>query len=239
MTDKEKEVQEEAHPEGRAEAKTEAEAAKEVKAELAADEETPGEDQPESAAPAETGEVPDAEPALDPAVEVGGQVGHATPPEPLERAREAMELLKEHLGESFVGFREDRGELTLWVKPRAWVSAARFLNFTGGFTVLSDLTAVDYLDREPRFDLSAILLDMESRDSLRLKTMLSEDEPRVETLSSVWSGANWFEREVYDLFGITFDGHPDLKRILLPPDYHGHPLRKDYPVTGPPNSVYR
>ncbi|MBI3928224.1 MAG: NADH-quinone oxidoreductase subunit C [Armatimonadetes bacterium] len=151
---------------------------------------------------------------------------------------EVVSFLEQRLGERYLGLREDRGETTVWIEPSAWVEAARFFK-ESGFGFLSDLTAVDYLDRVPRFDLSVILLSMATRESVRMKTMLGEEDPRVSTLSELWSGANWFEREVYDLFGIRFDGHPDLRRILLPADYHGHPLRRDYPVTGPPTSVYR
>ena len=95
---------------------------------------------------------------------------------------------------------------------------------------------MDYLDRSPRFDLSTILLKQETTEFLRLKTMV---DTGVQTLVGLWPGANWCEREIFDMFGLTFDGHPQLTRILLPSDYQGHPLRKDYPVTGPPNSMYR
>lgn len=144
--------------------------------------------------------------------------------------------LAEHLGPGFLGQREDRGELTWWVEPACWVEAARFLKEEAGYSTLSDYTAVDYLDRSPRFDVSAILLDQENVKEVRLKAMVDRG---VHTLTELWPGSNWFEREIFDLFGLVFDGHPNLTRLLLPSDYQGHPLRKDYPVTGPPTSMYR
>lgn len=145
--------------------------------------------------------------------------------------------LSTRFAENFLGSREDRGELTLWVMPPVWREAAAFLS-ESGFNHLSDLTAADYLDRDPRFDLMIILSSHESRTYIRLKTVVAEGQD-VDSLTPVWSGANWFEREVFDLFGINFIDHPALKRILLPGDYQGHPLRKDYPVTGPAGSHFR
>ena len=140
-------------------------------------------------------------------------------------------------GENYLGSREERDELTFWVMPEAWTSAAEFL-VEQGFRNLSDLTAADYLGRDPRFDLMAILLNQDERSYLRLKTVVALEQS-VDSLVPVWPGASWFEREIFDLFGIQFDGHPDLRRILLPPDYTGHPLRKDFPVTGPASSAFR
>jgi len=147
--------------------------------------------------------------------------------------------LEERFPEHYLGQREDRGEWTFWVDRAAWVEAARYLSVEHGYNFLSDLTAVDYLDRDPRFDLSAILLSWQGKSDLRLKTLIPEADPRADTLTGVWAGANWYEREIFDMFGIEFDNHPALMRLLLPPDYVGHPLRKDYPVTGPADSPYR
>ena len=154
-----------------------------------------------------------------------------------DELRQIGPKLKERFGENFLGSRDDRGELSFWILPSVWVEASNFL-VQAGFDHLSDLTAVDYLDREPRFDVMSILSNQDSRTYLRLKTILDEDE-RLESLTAVWSGANWFEREIFDLFGIEFEKHPDQRRILLPEDYNGHPLRKDYPITGPASSVFR
>ena len=154
-----------------------------------------------------------------------------------DEMRELSSKFTEAFAENFLGSREDRGELTLWVMPAAWREAARLL-LEAGFNHLSDLTAVDYLDREPRFDVMAIMANHKTCTYLRLKTVVDDNQP-VDSLTPVWVGANWFEREVWDLFGIDFTDHPGLKRILLPADYTGHPLRKDYPITGPAGSVFR
>lgn len=154
-----------------------------------------------------------------------------------DQIRELTAVLSETFGENFLGCREDRNEMTFWVLPAAWTAAAELLQ-ARSFVELSDLTAVDYLDREPRFDLMAILTSPSQRRYLRLKTVLEEDQP-VDTLTFLWSGSNWFEREIFDMFGIEFNNHPDQRRILLPEDYTGHPLRKDFPVTGPASSVFR
>jgi NADH-quinone oxidoreductase subunit C len=100
------------------------------------------------------------------------------------------------------------------------------------FTMLEDVTAVDW-KKEPRFQVVYNLLSIERRAVIRLKVNLPGDNPVVSSATPVFPGANWYEREVFDLFGITFTGHPELRRIEMPDDWQGHPLRKDYPVTGP------
>jgi NADH-quinone oxidoreductase subunit C len=99
-----------------------------------------------------------------------------------------------------------------------------------GFTFLAELTAVDFWPSEPRFHVVYILVSPAHRTRLRLKVRLHADDAHVATVSGVWPAANWLEREVWDLFGIAFDGHPDPRRLLMPEDWDGHPLRKDYPV---------
>jgi len=98
------------------------------------------------------------------------------------------------------------------------------------FTFLADLTAVDYWPRDPRFELVYHLVSVEQRQRLRVKVRLAAEEAHVASAVPLWPAANWLEREVWDLFGIAFDGHPDPRRLLMPEDWEGHPLRKDYPV---------
>ncbi len=98
------------------------------------------------------------------------------------------------------------------------------------FNVLLDITAVDFADRESRFDVVYHLLSMPFSQRLRIKVAVSGEKPAVDSLTSLWDSANWLEREVWDMFGIQFVGHPNLKRILLYPEFEGHPLRKDYPI---------
>lgn len=154
-----------------------------------------------------------------------------------DEMRKLGDTLRDKFKENYLGSREDRDELTYWVMPGSWRESAAFIRDTG-YEHLSDLTAVDYLDRDPRFDVMAIFSHPETHRYIRLKTVVGEDEP-VDSLSELWPGADWMEREIFDLFGISFNDHPNLKRILLPDDYVGHPLRKDYPVTGPAGSQFR
>jgi NADH-quinone oxidoreductase subunit C len=128
--------------------------------------------------------------------------------------------------------RHDFGELTLEIAPAKIASVCGFLKYDQSFVRLSTVTAVDRYPSEPRFEVVYHLHSIERNERLRLKCRLAGSEPEIETVTSVWRGANWYEREVFDLFGIRFAGHPDLRRIMMPDDWEGHPLRKDYPVTG-------
>jgi NADH-quinone oxidoreductase subunit C len=98
------------------------------------------------------------------------------------------------------------------------------------FDLLAEVTAVDFWPREPRFELVYILVSIPNRLRLRMKVRLSGDDPHAATVIGIWPAANWLEREVWDLFGISFEGHPDPRRLLMPEDWDGYPLRKDYPV---------
>jgi NADH-quinone oxidoreductase subunit C len=123
------------------------------------------------------------------------------------------------------------GELTLTVAPAAIRAACAVLQ-SAGYNFFEDLTAVDWFPASPRFQLSYHLLSHAFKDRIRLRVVLDDADPTVDSIVPVWLGANFYEREVFDLFGIRFTGHPDLRRILLPDDWQGHPLRKDYPVEG-------
>ena len=127
-----------------------------------------------------------------------------------------------------------RGELTVWLRPGSLRNSAEFLRDAEGlrFNYLSDVTAVDHYPNEPRFETVYHLGALESNQRLRLKVRLGGEDPRVDSMVPVWPAANAFEREVFDLFGIFFEGHPYLVRILMPEDWEGHPLRKDYPTEG-------
>jgi NADH-quinone oxidoreductase subunit C len=127
----------------------------------------------------------------------------------------------------------DRGELTLEIAPEKIVSVCGFLKYDRGFVRLSTLTGVDWYPAEPRFEVVYHLHSIERNERLRLKCRLHGGNAEIDSVTEVWSGANWFERETFDLFGIRFRNHPDLRRIMLPDDWEGHPLRKDYSVMGP------
>ena len=120
-----------------------------------------------------------------------------------------------------------------WARVRrdAWVAVATFLRDDPAtkMEMFIDLTAVDRFSIEPRFDVVVHLYSFSKKQRIRLYCGVTEEDPTVDTLVPVWAGANWFEREAYDLYGVRFMGHPDLRRILMYPEFVGHPLRKDYP----------
>jgi NADH-quinone oxidoreductase subunit C len=126
-----------------------------------------------------------------------------------------------------------QGELTLHVAPSTLVSFVEFLRTDRScrFSTLIDITAVDHPEREARFDVVYHFLSMYQNHRIRLKSALREDE-MVPSITATHPSANWFEREVFDMFGILFSGHPDLRRILTDYGFRGHPLRKDFPTTG-------
>jgi len=135
--------------------------------------------------------------------------------------------------QALTGGKHDRGELTLEIAPGRVVPVCQFLKYDRNFVRLSSVTAVDRYPSEPRFEVVYHLHSVESKARLRLKCRVYGTDPVIESVTSVWRSANWYEREVFDLFGVRFLNHPDLRRIMMPDDWEGHPLRKDYPVTGP------
>ncbi|MCX6628499.1 MAG: NADH-quinone oxidoreductase subunit C [Candidatus Solibacter sp.] len=124
------------------------------------------------------------------------------------------------------------GELTLEIAPGKIASVCGFLKYDQKFVRISTVTAVDRYPAEPRFEIVYHLHSIEHNQRLRLKCRLPGADAAIDSVTGVWRGAGWYEREVFDLFGVRFLNHPDLRRILLPDDWEGHPLRKDYPITG-------
>ena len=125
------------------------------------------------------------------------------------------------------------GEITVIVPREHIVAACTSLKAVHGFDLLADLCGADRgPEEEPRFAVNYHLFSTIHKGRIRLKVMVSEDDPHVPTVESVWKTANWHERETFDLVGVIFDGHSDLRRILLPSDFDGHALRKDYPLRG-------
>lgn len=124
-------------------------------------------------------------------------------------------------------------QLAIDVDPAQILELCRFLKTEQKFVRLSALTGVDWYPVEPRFEVVYFLHSMETRNQrLRLKCRLPGDQPEIDSVTSVWVGANWYERETFDLFGIRFRNHPNLTRIMMPDDWEGHPLRKDFPIHG-------
>jgi NADH-quinone oxidoreductase subunit C len=162
---------------------------------------------------------------------------------PLARAITDLEQLKNHPAVACLlawnpaaiqGVKFDRDEMTIFVDRSNIRKACALLRDDPqcAFNFLSDITCVDWYPAEPRFEVVYHLLSIPKKERVRLKVKLESANPAVESLTSVWPGANFFEREVFDLFGVRFTGHPYLRRILMPEDWVGHPLRKDYPVEG-------
>ena len=134
-----------------------------------------------------------------------------------------------------VAISEFRDQTRAVIGPTEVYEALEFLRDDRGFDFLVDITCVDYLafrDAEHRFGLVYLLANTETNERLTVRTFLDEPNLAVPSVVSLWEGANWMEREVYDMFGIDFEGHPDLRRILLPDEFTAFPLRKDYPLQG-------
>jgi NADH-quinone oxidoreductase subunit C len=125
----------------------------------------------------------------------------------------------------------DRGELTLVIAAESVRAACRTLQ-RAGYSFLEDVTCVDWYPAEPRFQVTYHVLSLKLKERVRLHVMVESIDPSVDSITPVWPAANFYEREVWDLFGIRFNGHPGLRRIMMPEEWEGHPLRKDYPVEG-------
>jgi NADH-quinone oxidoreductase subunit C len=144
-----------------------------------------------------------------------------------------LELIAQDLGESVVGTVHFRDKAALEVTPGAIRQTLAALR-ERGFTFLASVHGVDYYPEEPRLGVHYELLDMRALDRLTVKLRVPLDDPHVESVTPDWPTADHQEREVYDMFGVIFDGHPDLRRILMPEDYEGFPQRRDFPVGGEP-----
>jgi len=149
----------------------------------------------------------------------------------------AAQILLDRFPNKVSGLVEFRGESSLYVAKDALHEVAAYCKDELGFDYLIDVSSVDHFGEEPRFEVVYELSILESSTHLRLKTKVSEDEPTVATISDLWPTADWHEREVFDMMGIRFDGHPDLRRILMWEGYPYHPLRKDFPLEGKPSDV--
>lgn len=150
-------------------------------------------------------------------------------------AKVLVDLLQKNFPSAVLSTASIRGDEVVVVEAAAWKTVARFLRDDprASMEMLSDLTAVDYPDRDPRFEVVAIFYSLTKGHRLRLKARVGDpagEVARIETLTDLWASANWAERETYDMFGIEFVGHPDLRRILLYPEFEGHALRKDFPA---------
>ncbi len=143
----------------------------------------------------------------------------------------AIASLQASLPDALLDAKFDRGELTLKV-AREHIREAAALVQQAGYNFLEDVTCVDYFPAEPRFQVIYHILSHSLKARVRLAAPVDSAEMEIASITSVWPSADFYEREVFDLFGVTFHNHPEMERILLPADWEGHPLRKDYPITG-------
>jgi len=153
----------------------------------------------------------------------------------IPKALDPVEAVKGKFPDALLDVVTFRDETTLVIHPQQLVNVARYLRDTNGliYNYLSDVSSVDYYpdyNRPGRFGVCYHLLSMLYNRRVRLKVYLPEDEAVVATITQVYPAANWLEREIYDMMGIIFEGHPDLRRVLLPEDWDGHPLRRDAPL---------
>ncbi len=144
----------------------------------------------------------------------------------------AVERIRSAYPDAIEALVDFRGERTLVVRPERIVDVCRLLRDDPAllFNFLADISAVDYWPEELRFAVNYHVLSLPYNQRIRLKVFVNREEPVVPSVVSVYPSANWYERECYDMFGIRFEGHPDLRRILMPADWEGHPLRRDYPL---------
>jgi NADH-quinone oxidoreductase subunit C len=146
-----------------------------------------------------------------------------------------VELVRRNFPQAVLESHSQLGDDTLVLEPSSWKAVCAFLrdNQASDMNMLTDLTAVDYPDRDPRFEVVAHLYSLNRGHRLRLKARVGDrdgETVELDSLSELWGSANWLERECFDMLGVKFIGHPDLRRILLYPEFEGHPLRKDYPA---------
>jgi NADH-quinone oxidoreductase subunit C len=146
----------------------------------------------------------------------------------------AVKKLQEKFSASVLEVKTFRDEVNVTLQKKDIFEICQFLYSDSDlqYRMLTDLCGVDFFPESPRFEVVYLLYSMKNQQRLRLKIKIGDSES-VSSVESIWKAANWLEREIYDLFGIPFDNHPDLRRILLWDGYEGHPLRKDYPVEGP------
>jgi NADH-quinone oxidoreductase subunit C len=162
---------------------------------------------------------------------VSGLTGEAL----ARKSAELITLLQSKLGSHIVEAKVDLGDAVIRISPDGSLEFFKLLKLDSElrFNLLIDITVVDWLDqRDNRFDVVYQFLSLETLFRVRVSIGVPEEKPEVESVVSLWSGANYFEREAWDMYGVTFHGHPDMRRILMYDEFEGYPLRKDYPVQG-------
>ncbi len=174
-------------------------------------------------------------PGAEPVPESGAP--HVSTDAELPFAERTALAIREAFGPEFLQIIVFRDEWTVVVKPERILEIMKFLRDTWNYRMCHDVTSVDLYPAEPRFMVVYHLLNLDKAVRFRVKCPLPGEAPEIDSVVGIWTGADYAEREVYDLMGIRFRGHPDLRRILMPDDYEHHPLRKDFPLTGFPVGI--
>jgi NADH-quinone oxidoreductase subunit C len=154
--------------------------------------------------------------------------------------QERLELIKSRLADFEVEYSDINGTPAIITNPGNIIIICSILKTDSdiSFEMLLDVMGVDNFQKEKRFEVVCSLYSLKYKDRIFIKVPLDSKNPEMPSLTAVWKGANWFEREAYDMFGIIFTGHPDLRRIYMPEEYEHYPLRKDFPLLGIPDSIY-
>ena len=150
---------------------------------------------------------------------------------------ELVEAIRARFGDAVTDVAEYAGEHTVYVRREALVDVCRYLKEEEGFTYFSDMGSIDRFTEADRFELFYSLVNIPKKARLRLKVRVDEEDAVVPTVTGVYRAANWHEREAWDMMGVRFEGHPDLRRMFLPEDFAHHPARKEFPVLGIPGSL--
>ncbi len=156
----------------------------------------------------------------------------------MEQKSTFVDTIKQsNIQEFILGVRGYAGEITIDVHSDKILDVITYLKNEHGYTYLADISGIDHYSDEHRFEISYNLINIESKTRLRVSCRVEEEKPHVESITSLYTAADWFEREVFDMVGIIFDNHPDLRRMYMPEDYQYYPLRKEFPLLGIPGSI--
>lgn len=151
--------------------------------------------------------------------------------------QKVIDGLEDSFENDFVEVEQYRGDTIVRVQPDSIVDICRYLKEEHRFIYLIDIFGTDRFTTHDRFEVVYNMISLRDEERLFLKTRLPEENPSIASATEVWKAANWYEREVYDMFGVHFEGHPDLRRIFMPEDFDYHPLRKEFPLLGVPGSI--
>jgi NADH-quinone oxidoreductase subunit C len=151
--------------------------------------------------------------------------------------QEVVDTISSDFSDAFEEVYQSTGDTFLRIVPEANVEVCQYLKEEHHFIYLSDIFGTDRFTSEDRFEVIYNLISLRKKERLFLKTWLPEENPEIQSVTSVWQSANWCERQVYDMLGITFTGHPDMRRIYMPEDFEYFPLRKEFPILGIPGSI--